>query len=59
MIREPDADQSSEVNPSDISKDFKAKNMKVGAQVIGPDDFVKFASHREMHSEKNLEGNTG
>ena len=56
LIREPGADQSSEVSPSNISKGFKAMNMKIGAQVIGSDDFVKFASHREMQSEKNPEG---
>lgn len=59
LIREPDADQSSEVNPSNISKGFKAMNMKIGAQVIGSDDFVKFASHREMQSKKNPEGSIG
>lgn len=59
LIREPDADQSSEVSPSNISKGFKAMNMKIGAQVIGSDDFVKFASHREMQSKKNPEGSIG
>ena len=59
LIREPDADQSSEVSPSNNSKGFKAMNMKIGAQVIGSDDFVKFASHREMQSKKNPEGSIG